>query len=310
MKISLQTGDIVDRLGKEKGYELIRKAGFEAIDWNLDHSWKISDINKGILTGCIFEKSLDEVKEHYARELEIIRNNSLEITQAHAPFPAYSLRHPEVLDYAIGIYKRVIEYCSYAGIKNLVIHGISYNLKDENNTPESIDALNKKLYTSLIPTLVECGNVTVCLENLFSTYEIVSYQGHCSDALKGSREIDELNSIAGKEVFGLCLDTGHANLLHHDIRVFIKQYGSRIKALHIHDNDGSRDEHEAPMTGTINWNHFCQALKEICYNGDLSFETFAQTNQALDFDESMVLPWMILINETGKCFRNKINAKG
>ena len=307
MIISIQTGDIVDRLGLETGYKAIYDTGFRGIDWNLDHAWKGSVIRTGDYIGkCIFEKSLDEVKAHYQHELDIIKAKKLEITQAHAPFPAYTDGMPETLDYAIGVYKRLIEYCGYAGCKNLVIHGVSYKLGDK-FSPEYIADMNKKLYTSLIPEILESG-VTVCLENLFTGHNGVCYQGHCSYPEQAAKEIDDLNAIAGKEVFGLCLDTGHANLLHHDIRTFIRVLGKRIKCLHIHDNNGQNDQHMGPLTGTIDWNNFCDAMHEIGYDHDLSFETFAQTNKVMDFCEEAVYPWMKLIYETGNIFKKKIEG--
>ena len=308
MKICVQTGDVIDLVGYEKGYKMIKKAGFGAIDWNLDHALPSSKIKKGEIKGCIFEKSLSEVKEHYAAELEEIRKNGLEITQAHAPFPAYARNIPGSLDSMIPLYIRCIEFCGDIGCKNLVIHGISYYLDDTVNTLESINELNRKLYTSLIPALKDCP-VTVCMDNIFSGHNGVNYQGNCSDAAKGAAFIDEMNALAGREAFGLCFDTGHANLLHHDMRIIIPAYGSRIKCLHIHDNNGSSDQHRAPLTGTIDWNLFLSALKEIGYKGDLSFETFAQTNAAAKFDEDMILPWLELICKTGKKFREKLRKK-
>ena len=309
MKLCVQTGDVVDRLGLEKGYAAIKEAGFEAIDWNLDHAWHSSDIREKIYRGkCIFEKSLDEVIAHYSQELEIIRANSLFITQAHAPFPAYSRGDPEFLDYAIEVYKRNIEYCDYAQCKNLVIHGIPFALDNGLGTREEVREMNIKLYSSHIPVLKNT-NVTVCLENLFTNHNGVCYQGNCGYPGEAAEYIDMFNDMAGKEAFGLCLDTGHLNLLHHDFAVYVPTLGSRIKCLHIHDNNGVSDKHLAPCTGTIDWNRFCDSLKEIGYKGDLDFETFAQTNAALAFDEKAVLPWLRLIKETGEIMRDKILSK-
>lgn len=306
MKLSVQTGDVVDRIGFEKGYALIKQAGFEAVDWNVDHAWKSSDLVNGTYAGtCIFERPLNEIREHYAEELSYIEKNGLEITQAHAPFPCMISGKPETLDYAIEVYRGNIRFCDSVGCKNLVIHGFSWNLSNKEYTYDDVREINRKLYTSLIPALLD-SNVTVCLENLFTGHNGVNYQGHCSDAAEGAAFIDELNEQAGKEVFGLCFDTGHANLLHHDMRRFISVYGKRIKALHIHDNNGSGDNHRAPLTGTIDWNNFCSALKEAGYDGDLSFETFAQTNWVMDFDEELVLPWLELIRKTGETFKNRI----
>lgn len=306
MKLCVQTGDVVDRLGFEKGYKAIKDAGFDCVDWNLDHAWKNADIRNGTYLGkSIMEKSLDEVIEYYAEELEVIKKNGLEISQAHAPFPCYVTEHPDVLDYAIEIYKRNIEYCDYIGCKYLVIHGASLALSDEINTLESIHEINLKLYSSLIPVLQKT-DVTVCLENLFTTYKGVRYQGCYSNPEDAVADIDYLNSLAGKECFGFCFDTGHMNLLHRDPRVVIPVIGKRIKVLHLHDNNGSSDEHLAPFTGTINWNFVCDALREAGYTGTLSFETFHQTNIAMEYDEEMVHPWLKLIAETGKSFSRKI----
>ena len=306
MKLCMQTGDVVDRLGPEKGYGAIREAGFEAIDWNLDHAWHGSDIRNRTYRGkCIFEKPLDEIIEHYAQELEIIKKNSLAISQAHAPFPAYSRGDPEFLDYAIEVFKGNIEYCNYAGCKNLVIHGIPFAMDGALGTREDVHKMNVKLYSSLIPVLLKT-DVTVCLENLFIDHNGVRYQGNCGYPAEAAEYIDMFNDMAGKEVFGLCLDTGHLNLLHHDFEVYVPTVGKRIKCLHIHDNDGVSDRHMAPCTGTVDWNRFCSALRETGYDGDLSFETFAQTNCALDFDEKTVYSWLRLIKETGEIMRERI----
>ena len=47
-------------------------------------------------------------------------------------------------------------------------------------------------------------------------------------------------------------------------------------------------------------------LLKLFLDHDLSFETFAQHNKAMDFAEEAVYPWIKLIYETGKIFRNKI----
>jgi sugar phosphate isomerase/epimerase len=306
MKLCVQTGDVVDRLGIKKGYAAIREAGFEAIDWNLDHAWNGSDIRDRTYRGkCIFEKSSDEIISHYARELEEIQNNSLEISQAHAPFPAYSKGDPDFLDYAIEVFKGNIKYCDYAGCKNLVIHGIPFAMDGSLGTREDVHNMNVKLYSSLIPVLKETS-VTVCLENLFINHRGVRYQGNCGYPEEAVKYIDMFNDMAGREAFGLCLDTGHLNLLHHDFEVYVPIVGKRIKCLHVHDNNGTSDQHMAPCTGTIDWNRFCNSLRGIGYDADLSFETFAQTNCACDFDERAVLPWLRMIKETGEIMREKI----
>lgn len=305
MKISVQTGGLIDELGVENCYKTISEVDFEAIDWNLDHSLRPAAINAGKCEGnCIFEKDMKEILAYYEEELFHIRKNNLEITQAHAPFPAYVMDKPEVLDYMIKIYKKMVLFCHEVGCKNLVIHNFTAPRNSEFDLAEEAMAINDKLYLSLVPELLRT-DVTVCLENLFGGGGATTVSGIGSAPSEAAEIIDRYNKTAGKECFGYCLDTGHMNRLRHDPRRVISILGKRIKALHIHDNAGELDQHKAPYTGTIDWKSFYTALKKIGYEGDLSFETFNQVRLGDDATE-LVKPWLVLIATIGQHFRNKI----
>lgn len=305
MKICVQTGDVVDQLGFEKGYAAIAKAGFEGIDWGLFSSIKYSEIKSGNFEGkCVFEKDMDEILAHYEPELAEIRKNGLVISQAHAPFPAFDPEKPYLLDYMIKMYKKMILLCDRVGCKYLVVHGYSLPKNVKSVSAAEVDAINDKLYASLIPELKET-DVTLCLENLFTGWASSLFSGVCSDPREAVEMIDAYNQIAGKECFGFCVDIGHLNLLKIDIRRYLPIVGDRIKCLHIHDNSGYVDEHKAPYTGTVDWKEFYKTLKQIGYKGDLSFETFNQVS--LNYiDEELLMPWLELICTVGKHFRKKI----
>ena len=64
------------------------------------------------------------------------------------------------------------------------------------------------------------------------------------------KRIDEMNDKYGAEVMGFCFDTGHANLVGIKFQEFIQTLGSRLKVLHVHDNDGMADLHQVPFTFT------------------------------------------------------------
>ena len=305
MQLAVQSSPVSRDFGPEAGYRLIRECGFTAIDWNIDYylnrtAFKTAEYKDF----CIFEKSLEECLDFFAEELGHIRAAGLTVTQAHAPFPAYLPERPESLDYTIGIYRRCIEFCNAIGCKNLIIHGISLSNTDMTNTPESIKALNYKLYESLIDVLVKT-NVTVCLENLFTGSPKGIIEGTCSNPYEAVEYIDTLNAKAGKECFGLCLDTGHLNLLRKSFRAYVPVLGKRIKALHVHDNNGSADQHLMPYTGTINWDHFCDTMREIGYEGDIAFETFAQV-RASQLNRELVPTFLTAIAGIGGYFRDRI----
>ena len=66
-----------------------------------------------------------------------------------------------------------------------------------------------------------------------------------------------------------------------DFEDFIVTLGKRLKVLHIHDNDGVGDLHQIPFTFTrsrentasTDWKGFIKGLREIHFDGVLSFET-------------------------------------
>lgn len=304
MEISVQTGGIIRYWGFEEGYRLIRESGFDGIDWNLDHAWERDKLDKKQMEHCIFEDSQEAIMEHYQQELDVIHKYGLQIIQAHAPFPTYIKEFPEFNEYAINICRQCLRFCGNVGIKYLVVHGISLRVDDDTQTPQSVLEMNLHLYESLIPVLQET-DVVVCMENLYTSYNGNKIEGICTNSAEAIYYIDYLNHKAGKECFALCLDTGHLNLLGKHQGVYIRQLGSRIKALHLHDNWGSRDDHLAPYTGNIIWKDVVQGLRDVGYSGALSFETFQQvTPERVDLEAVPI--WLRTIYEIGDVFRRKI----
>ena len=150
---------------------------------------------------------------------------------------------------------------SAMGVRAAVLHpdqmprefesGLSLSVIIERN----IEALR------LLAPKIEGYGVTVCLENLCRSFN----------------SADELNYVidsVGSSVYGICLDTGHLNLSKTSSqREFIVKAGKRLKALHIADNDETRDQHRAPFGGgTVDFFEVVDALREIGYDGMFNME--------------------------------------
>ena len=54
--------------------------------------------------------------------------------------------------------------------------------------------------------------------------------------------------------------------------------GSKIIALHVHDNLGTADNHLPPFLGTIKWESIMGALKRGGYAGYLNYEVASNRN--------------------------------
>ena len=84
--------------------------------------------------------------------------------------------------------------------------------------------------------------------------------------------LELLDRLGDDERFGVCWDTGHANLNQNDQPSAIRALGSRLRCLHVNDNHGKTDDHTLPFLGTVQWQGIMQALKDIGYSGDFTYE--------------------------------------
>lgn len=85
-------------------------------------------------------------------------------------------------------------------------------------------------------------------------------------------ELAQLIDALDSNRVGACWDVGHAHVAGVDHAKELRALGSRLKALHVQDNDGRSDGHTAPFFGTIDWKAFMAALRDIDYTGPFTFE--------------------------------------
>ena len=84
---------------------------------------------------------------------------------------------------------------------------------------------------------------------------------------------------------GICYDSGHCHVHFKDDFDFSK-FKNRIFAVHLHDNDGTDDQHMLPFDGTINWDELVSNLKDNGYNGPITLEIHHHTDyQGMTLEE-------------------------
>ena len=74
--------------------------------------------------------------------------------------------------------------------------------------------------------------------------------------------LTEIIDSVGRDNFKICLDVGHANCMTKDVPVeeWVSLMGERIGHLHLHNNDGSADQHNSFLEGSLDMEN----LLEIC----------------------------------------------
>ena len=290
----------------DETYRMIAEAGFDGVDADLDSFLSPTVIRQEAFTDvCKDEQSILE----YAKPLgEAAKKYGLLTHQAHAPFPTRSA-NPDYDRRLWEIFSWCIHACDAIDCRYLVVHPVTGRRYVDRLTMEQEIEESIKLYRLLIPAAKQYG-VTVLTENMFRNYTYLKQskklEDVCADIPDACAMLDTLNAEAGAEVFGFCLDTGHMLLLHKDISRAIRQLGSHLKALHIHDNNGVEDQHLGPYMGVQDWDRFISGIAASDYAGVLSFET---SSVFTHYDRQLVPAALRFLAQTGRFFARRIEQK-
>lgn len=258
MRISAETLYLRQRVGEENAIRIIAEAGFDCIDYTMDHM--VYDDSP--LNGPDYQNYARHLQE-YGKELGITFH------QAHAPFEFEWEKEGELEQRAVPRTIRCLEIASIMGIDTVVVHPLHY-LNYFHNMQRVWDE-NMAFYRTLLP-YARKFNVRIALENLFQFDKRgIAVPDTCADAKRYIQALEELNDPH----IVACVDVGHAHLVGDNPAELIRALGhERLKALHIHDNDAVLDRHTMPYLGNINWDEVTRALGEIDYDGVFTLETF------------------------------------
>lgn len=262
----------MDRSAPQEGFERIAAAGFDCADLNLDVFLESSQVRRGC-RDSFFTQDIRELEAFFAPWARAARASGIRFSQMHAPYPAFVWGRRETGAYMReAVIPKSLRIAGFLGIPYVVVHPgkLQYQAGREAENRWNLD-----YFSSLIPLAREYGLV-ICLENLYEAEGGRLVEGPCSSGAEAARLIDALNERAGEERFGFCLDTGHLNLTGREPRETIAALGRRIKALHLHDNNGLEDLHQLPYTFSrrgVDWEGVLEGLAGAGYAGALSFET-------------------------------------
>ena len=241
MKFSVWSSYYYD-LSPEDAMREFKAHGFDCCELSFEHAYVIMERGDIKKEGEAFGK--------FAREL------GMELSQGHLSYEAKIC-----MEKGREFLKKQIDLFLAIGIKHAVLHCDSLLWKEESLSREEKIEENCKAIKELLD-YIEGKDMIICLENLISADFI-----NCIDGIMYF--IERFNS----KQLGICLDTGHLNLKDKDQVAFIRKAGNHIKALHLADNEGQRDQHLMPYgCGNVDFVSVIKEMKSLNYDGLYNLE--------------------------------------
>lgn len=189
----------------------------------------------------------------------------IRFSQSHNPI--YNFCHPEKVDrfyWAEEMTRRSILCAGMLHVNWIVVHaGTSF----QNGKIDEKETIQKNLdyYGKMTEFAVQSGCQGIAVENMASSPD------H-SQLCESTQGLIDLVDRFHSEHVGICWDFGHAHLTREDQVESLRSIGKRLKATHVADNSGKKDDHTLPMLGTVPWERIMPMLRQIDYQGDFTYE--------------------------------------
>lgn len=213
-------------------------------------------------------------KTDYRFQPECARKHGLFVEDIHTPFANCNAIWLDNLDGEAETEQLLscVADCNVYDIPTMIVH-----LSNGANPPPfcalGLDRMKR------IAERAEQKGVNVALENLRKT-EYLEFV---------------LSRISSHRV-GFCYDSGHQNCRTPNEDLLTK-YGSRLMALHLHDNDGyvsgagEEDQHRLPFDGTIDWGKTMRQIAAAGYEGPIALEATNAGYETLPPEEFLRLAY-------------------
>ncbi len=183
------------------------------------------------------------------RLLDALSISGIRVNSIHSPFgPNFDISHPDDSIHERGVDSLIdaIELASVIDADKVIVHASDFVNGDRSRRMERAKGVLREM-----GVIAAESGIVLALENLPP-----GYLGHTPE------EIISLLDRTDRGTMGVCFDSGHANLSGH----FMEFAGALLPiavTMHLHDNDGTDDQHAFPGTGNIDWHGFAHTYRVL-----------------------------------------------
>jgi len=228
--------------------EIVRGAGIDRIQVyrNYEVATPADTIRRRLADAGLAAASL-----HGYIELEILDGPAFDLSAADEGVRAASLE----------IARHETDFVHGLGCRDIVVHPVGPG-DTENDTFREATLRGS---AAALAEIAEAADVRFLLENMPPPM-------FGQDARMLRALVDEIDSPH----LALTYDSGHANVVGRAVEV-IHEMGPRLGCVHLHDNDGSADDHLLPGMGTLPFEDVARALAEVGFSEAFLLEIYRDT---------------------------------
>lgn len=184
------------------------------------------------------------------------------------------------------------QYAASLGSKMIVVHcgsrkQMHISVFHEDGSRQTREEVYCKLWNLSVETMKEACRIAyqydICVvtENLSNLTLIQS----------SNQLIDYVQAVAMGNL-KIAFDVGHSHMTGHEVSDEVRQCGSLLAHLHLHDNHGENDEHLPIGHGTIAWSSFLKTLKDMEYQGIYLMELYHSDVSSLMESKQKLLTYL------------------
>ncbi len=249
MMLSITADYVTSRGCPEPYLRRIAEAGFTHVHWA--YHWH---------TDFLYSPWEIERIERWLREF------GLQILDLHASTGVEKCFYsPREYEHRAGVelVKNRLEMAARLGAEVVILHVPA--LPAVEPARETLRRQVRKSLDALAP-VARAGNVRIALENLFPD---------------NFPHLRELFQAYGPDYIGLCYDSGHGLITGNGLEN-LAQWKDRLISVHLHDNDGSSDQHNLLFSGGVDWPRLAELMAASAYRKCVSMEVMARFAQCRD----------------------------
>lgn len=267
-RVGISIFNLQEQFGDFRAIEIAKEIGADCVDFSLCGF----DVANG---ESVYARGEDEVRAYFRRLKEYADKLGIGIEQTHGRITGVKKDEKFNADF-IKSAKMDCIATKELGAKYCVMHAITSMVFGADAPDELMYSVNNKMFADILPFAVK-EDIIIATETFgdapgLGCNEFFGDMTHFINSYEKLANVPEFSKH-----FCICMDTGHT---HRSTRFegnpkvgdVIRKMGGAIKVLHLHDNDGYKDQHKIPMTGTLDWKDTISALCEIGYDGAYNLE--------------------------------------